>query len=382
MKEISVADLERIIESILETVEKARREIYDIANEAWLEYQRIKGELEAVKEEARAMIFEVESLEREERMARIRLMEVSRNFKDFTEEDIKEAYDKARDLQVKLSVLREKERSLIKRRNDLEMSLKRMEEIARKAEGFVDQVSMVIRMLKGHAETMTVKLKEAEKRQQLGLWIVQAQEEERRRIARELHDGPAQSLSNLAMRLDFIERLWEKDVERARQELAELRRMVKESMADIRRVIFDLRPMALDDLGLVPALRRYLIDYGEKHGMNLEFLFFGEEKRLSLPLEVAVFRMIQEAVSNVRKHAGVNEAQVKLEIRDDYLTAVVKDEGCGFDYSELKEKKGSYGLLGMQERVELFGGKLTVKSKPGQGTRVVIHLPFKERKGL
>ena len=363
------------------TIEKGREEIYGIADTARSELSRLQSELEQLKIETLSTISEVEACEREEKLARVRLMEVSRDFQAYGEEDIKSAYEEAQRLQVQLSALREKERQLRHRRDALERHLKHVQSIARRAEELVDRVNMVLKMLKGNVELITEHLEEANKKQQLGLWVIQAQEEERRRISRELHDGPAQNLANIVMRLELVERLWEKDLDRVRRELADLKEVVRQNLSDIRRVIFDLRPMALDDLGLVPAIKRYLADYAQKYDMEIDFLFFGEERRLDLAREVAVFRLVQEAVTNVRKHSGTNRAQVKLGIAPQKVTVVVKDEGCGFDVEAVREgKRESYGLLGMQERVSLFGGRFNVKSAPGQGTQVIIEVPL-QREG-
>lgn len=361
------------------TIEKGREEIYGIADTARSELARLQSELEQLKTETLLTISEVEICEREERQARIRLMEVSRDFQAYVEEDIKQAYEEAERLQAQLSALREKERQLRHRRDALERHLKHVQAVARRAEDLVERVNMVLKMLKGNVELITGHLEEANKKQQLGLWIIQAQEEERRRISRELHDGPAQNLANIVMRLELMERLWDRDRERVRRDLADLKETVRQNLGDIRRVIFDLRPMALDDLGLVPAIKRYLADYAQKYEMEIDFLFFGEERRLDLAREVAVFRLIQEAITNVRKHSGTNRAQVKLGIAPEKVTVVVKDEGCGFDVDAVRQgKRESFGLLGMQERVGLFGGSFKVKSAPGQGTQVMIEVPLEK----
>lgn len=381
-QQVNFAVLEKIIAEVMGSVDKARQEIYDIADDARRECTRLTTELMLLKQETADVIAEVETLEKAEKSARIRLMQVSRDFNKYTEEDIKEAYEKAQSLQLELVVLREKEKNLVRRRNDLERSLKRVEEMANRAEGLVDRVSMVMKILQGNVEILTDKLEDIQKKQQLGMWIVQAQEEERRKIARELHDGTAQSLANLVMRLDLIERMWDKDQDRVKAELVSLKEMIRENISDVRRVIFDLRPMALDDLGLVPALKRYLADYEEKYGLKVEFLFFGEEKRLDPAIEVALFRLIQEAVTNVKKHAHVSQAVVKLEIGDKFVAATIKDEGIGFDPAVPRESRGAYGLMGMRERVELFGGKFMVKSKPNQGTQISIRLPLGQQGGV
>ncbi len=374
---IDLTVLEEIVQDVVDTVERAREDIYFLADQARREYTRLAGELMELKQEVDEVIRMVEECEKEEKKSRRRLMEVSRDFDKYTEEDIKEAYDNARNMQVQLSILRERERNLNHRRDMLERNLRHIEQLAQRAESMVERVNVVVKMLKGNAEIISDQIGDALKKQQIGIWIVQAQEEERRKIARELHDGPAQSLANIVMRLSLIERLWEQDQEWVRREISALTSMVRDNITEVRRVIFDLRPMALDDLGLVPAMRRYLADYRDKHGLDVHFLFFGEERRLPLPIEVALFRLTQEALSNVRKHAEVDEALVKLEITPQMATIVIKDDGRGFDVARAIEK-GRYGLLGMRERVELFNGELNIKSRLGHGTQVIISIPVGE----
>jgi len=374
---VDLGYLEQIVREVVDTVERAREDIYFLADQARREYTRLAGELAELKQEVSEVIRMVEECEKEEKKSRRRLVEVSRDFEKYTEEDIKEAYDTARNMQVQLSILRERERNLHYRRDMLERNLRQIEQLASRAESMVGRVNVAVKMLQGNAEIISEQIEDALKKQQIGIWIVQAQEEERRKIARELHDGPAQSLANIVMRLSLIERLWEQDQEWVKREISALTSMVRDNITEVRRVIFDLRPMALDDLGLVPAMRRYLADYRDKHGLDVHFLFFGEERRLPLPVEVALFRLTQEALSNVRKHAEVDEAVVKLEITPRMATIVIKDDGRGFDVARASEK-GRYGLLGMRERVELFNGELTIKSRLGHGTQVIISIPVGE----
>jgi two-component system sensor histidine kinase DegS len=375
--------LEAILEQMVATIDEGREQIYSIADEARAECTQLQTELAELRYETAATITEVELFEREEKQARVRLMQVSQDFDAYTEEDIEEAYKKAREAQIKLFTLREKERQLRQRRDDLERHLQRVESIARRAERLVERINVVFKMLAGNVDTITGQLEESYKKQQLGVWLIHAQEEERRRVSRELHDGPAQNLANIVMRLELMERLWDRDQKRVKKELANLKDTVRQNLADIRCIIFDLRPMALDDLGLVPALKRYLADYSDKYEMDIDFLFYGEERRLDLAREVAVFRMIQEAITNVRKHAGTDRAQVKLEIAPENIIVIVRDRGFGFDVDKVKEqRRESFGLLGMQERVGLFGGEFKVKSTVGQGTKVIIEVPVKgEGKG-
>lgn len=135
------------------------------------------------------------------------------------------------------------------------------------------------------------------------LAIIRAQEEERRRVARELHDGPAQLLANVVLRIDVCQRLAEQDPARLREELQQLKDLLRLSLQEVRQVIFDLRPMALDDLGLVPALRSYLQGYQTRTALETDLAVYGTDRRLGPDLEIAIFRLVQEALTNVQKHA-------------------------------------------------------------------------------
>ena len=151
--------------------------------------------------------------------------------------------------------------------------------------------------------------------------------------------------------------------------------MVRSALYEVRRIIYDLRPMALDDLGLVPTLKKYLQTIEDYHKTTkIEFSNMGEDKRLPTKYEVALFRMIQESVQNALKHANATIIQVKLEIKRDLVMAVVKDNGRGFDVNEAKPE--SFGILGIRERVELLNGELNIHSKIGTGTLVIIQVPM------
>jgi two-component system sensor histidine kinase DegS len=217
-------------------------------------------------------------------------------------------------------------------------------------------------------------------KQEFGLKIIQAQEEERKKLSREIHDGPAQMLANVMMRSDLIERVQrESGPEEAIKEIRNLKGMVRNALYEVRRIIYDLRPMALDDLGLIPTLKKYLQtteDYNK--GIQIEFFNLGQVIRLPAQMEVALFRLVQEAVQNALKHAEAKQIQVKMSIGKEMVTAVVKDDGKGFDMSIQKE--GSFGLMGMRERVDLLEGAFSINSAPDAGTLVLIQIPFHHEK--
>ena len=198
------------------------------------------------------------------------------------------------------------------------------------------------------------------------------------RIARDMHDGPAQSMSNLVLQAEILERLVNKpDVILA--ELQDFKSSVRNALDETRQLIFDLRPMTLDDLGLVPTLRKYTREYTEKHGIQVRLHAVGEEHRLPGNIEGTLFRIIQEALTNVQKHSHAQLVEVSLNLSRDRALATVRDDGQGFDVRATVDKAAenrNLGLISMRERCELEQGVLEVKSQPGRGTEIRMEFSF------
>ncbi|MDN5326515.1 MAG: two-component system, NarL family, sensor histidine kinase DegS [Moorella sp. (in: firmicutes)] len=372
-KVITAAVLEQIVKETVKTLEESREAIYNIAETARQEEVRLRQELDEVRREFSEAAARVDRLEIEEKRARNRLMEVSRDFSRYGEKEMQAAYEQAREYQVQLGLWRERESQLRLRRDRLESTLKNQQEMVRRAEELVRNVGAALALLTGELARVSDHLEELEQRHLVGLKILQAQEEERRRLAREIHDGPAQAMAGIAFKAELCTRLADIKSGNLKNELLALGNLARETLAEIRKIIFSLRPMMLDDLGLVPALYRFAGEYLEKYGLEVELIIIGHEERLDKALEIGIFRLIQEALNNVWKHAGVTEARVKLEFRPEKISLSIKDEGCGFDPAAARGS--GYGLAGMQERVKLLDGKLAVKTAPGRGTEVEIVIP-------
>ncbi len=208
--------------------------------------------------------------------------------------------------------------------------------------------------------------------------ITRSQEDERTRLARELHDETVQALIALDQRMQMIERICKRDPQAAAAKLSELRTMTAGTIDDVRRVIRALRPIYLEDLGLVPALEMLTQSLSERDGLVVTFAVEGEVCRLTSERELALYRIVQEALNNVVKHAHARQVQVKLHYADT-LQVSIKDNGRGFiipDRVDALTELGHFGLVGMRERAELIGAELTVQSTPGQGTLIELHLPL------
>ena len=205
--------------------------------------------------------------------------------------------------------------------------------------------------------------------------VFQIIEEERMRIARDMHDGPAQSMSNLVLQAEILERLVGRDEEQLMIELQEFKSSVRNALDETRQLIFDLRPMTLDDLGLVPTLRKYIKEFGDKYSLATRFNIVGEERRLPGNIEGTLFRIIQEALTNIQKHARARTAEVTMNLGKDRALAIIRDDGQGFDVPSVESnlaRNRNLGLISMRERCELERGMLEVKSQPGKGTEIRI----------
>lgn len=209
--------------------------------------------------------------------------------------------------------------------------------------------------------------------------VAVAQETERQRMAREVHDGPAQALANAIFELEFCERLLEKDPVKLRQELGRLKDDLRQGLADLRHFIFGLRPAVLSELGLAATLARYAEGYQSRCGIAVT-LEVGEGLQLDSTQEVAIFRIVQEALQNTRKHSKASKVVIRLQPEPDRLVVNVEDNGEGFDLAETgKHSTGHFGLRGMEERARLIGAELTIESNRRSGTKVILLVPREQR---
>jgi two-component system, NarL family, sensor histidine kinase DegS len=375
IKKIDMKTIDEIREKMIETVTCSKSDIFQIGEQCRQDYENMTDELHNIKQIVVKLIDEGDSLEEQVQKARIRLSEVSMNIKNFSEGEVREAYELAHQLQMDLSINWQYKKQLLDKRDDLERRIMGLNETIDRAEHLISQISVVKNYL---ASEMGEVLEDAKAKQDFGLKIIEAQEEERKRLSREIHDGPAQMMANVIMRSDLIERVYrEAGPEEAFSELNSFKKMVRSALYEVRRIIYDLRPMALDDLGLVPTLRKYLQTIEEYHNHSkIDFVNIGLERRLPAKYEVALFRMIQESVQNALKHANACEIKVKLEMTDSTITVSIKDNGVGFDKSDKKPE--SFGLIGMKERVDLLDGDIAIDSKLGRGTTVTIRVPLSE----
>jgi signal transduction histidine kinase len=216
-------------------------------------------------------------------------------------------------------------------------------------------------------------------RRQLLAKTISAQEEERKRLARELHDDSAQTLTAVLMTLKTAEDALPPGPHDARQAMGRSRSQLELALREIRKAIVDLRPSALDDLGLAAAVRWYATEHLRPYGIKVAFAIAGDEQRAKGAAATAVFRIVQEAVSNAARHSGARNVRITLDFGSSAVVTEVRDDGTGFDpagFHQPQESGRGLGLLGMRERAELFGGDVDIESGPGKGTTVRVRIPY------
>lgn len=218
-------------------------------------------------------------------------------------------------------------------------------------------------------------------RQELLKKVISAQEDERKRISRELHDEASQSLTSLILGLKYLSEL--DDHEKSPAMAADLKELASSTLKEVHRIAVELRPTVLDDMGLVPAIERFVKFFKRQYHLDVDFHAQNRiESRLPNEIEITLYRIVQEALTNVAKYAEARNASIVLEIKPDYVNLIIEDDGKGFDVDQVLKSSASdshLGIAGMQERTSLLGGEFTIESSPDQGTTVYARIPMERR---
>jgi len=352
--------------SIEETTLSGSEQLSILIQESEKEYASIQKELKEIDVLIRQSTTEVEKLAQRNTQLASRVRQMELNIETFPRGDIKELYEAAHEAQMRLFMMRGQLEQLQNRQQGLEAQSQRVLRLSEAASQIVP--GDITRQLGSGAQPGQSDV----------VRVIEAQENERQRLARQIHDGPAQSLTNLILQAEICERMFDSDPAQARVELGNLKNAVNATFQKIRDFILTLRPMMLDDLGLVPTLKQYVQGFEEKTKLSTSFAVMGRETRLPSHTEVTIFRVIQELLTNVNKHAHASHAQVTLDFQENTVVATVEDDGSGFDLSELQsasQQRRGLGLTTLQERAEMLGGTLNIESRIGRGTRARLELP-------
>ena len=286
------------------------------------------------------------------------LQQVQGQFDKMPLQEIRNAYDSALDAQQRLFVMRGQLEKLQSEKNHLER-FKTTLELAR------DLSSGSATSASGAGVKSPLASVEM---------LVNAQETERQRLSRQMHDGPAQALSNFILQTEIAMRLLDVDAGQARDELNSLKSSAMGTFQKVRNFIFELRPMMLDDLGLIPTVRRYADAFKEQAGLDVSVTVTGNERRLTPYIEVMLFRAIQELLGNATRHSQATLVKVMLDMGEDRVRVSVDDNGKGFDADSVMQGT-SLGLKLIRERSEMLGGSFEIDTSVGKGSRISFAVP-------
>lgn len=303
--------------------------------------------------------------------ANTHLQQIQGQFDTIPRNDIKQAYNAAIDSQQRMLVMRSQ---LEKLQNDQSNLKKRIGLIEQVRKFFPDQ-PLIGKTGRGRSLGAGINSDGISVLEMM----INSQETERQRLSRQMHDGPAQALSNFIVQTEIAARMFEIDKDKAKNELDNLKSTAMSTFQKVRNFISELRPMMLDDLGLLPTIKKYTEIFKEQYGNDVNLSFTGQEKRLEPYLEVMIFRALQELMGNALRHNQDQAVKVQINIQividENQIKLVVTDNGKGFDTAMLSSTKG-LGLKLIEDRVEMLGGFFDLDSSPGQGCRVSLTVPI------
>ena len=288
------------------------------------------------------------------------LQQVQNQIGDTSVEEIRMAYDSALDAQQRLFVMRGQLEKLQSDKSHLERYQSALQEMQTGNQSIGEVSSKVSGG--SNAPMANVEM------------LVNAQEAERQRLSRQMHDGPAQALSNFILQTEIAMRLLDVDPAQAKEELGSLKSSAMGTFQKVRNFIFELRPMMLDDLGLIPTIRRYADAFKEQAGMDVNVTISGNERRLEPYLEVMVFRAIQELLGNAARHSQATLLKLNVDLAENMIRVSVDDNGRGFDIDAVQQEQ-NLGLKLIRERTEMLGGSFDVDAAVGKGSRISFSVP-------
>lgn len=322
-----------------------------------VELDQARQKLDRVTRKLQQSQDEVDKLAQKNVQTSSQIQRIKSNIDEVPPKQVQTVYDEALEAQQRLFVMRGQMEKLQGEQAQLQNYVEQLQQI-------MEQYLDTPQLTDGKEQPEAGELIES---------VIQAQEAERHRLSRKMHDGPAQALSNFILQAEIAQRLFDMDIEQAREELDELKVTASATFEKVRDFIFELRPMMLDDLGLVPTLRHYIEAYQEQTDLEVIFSASGTERRLDGYLEVMIFRAVQELLSNASRHSDGSKITVHIDTQEETVEVSVEDDGKGFNVDQAME--GSMGIKVIKDRVEILGGEMVIDTAVGQGTRIHFEVP-------
>jgi len=338
--------------------------LLDLIEESRKDYEQTRKELKEIEVLIHQSSDEVDKLVQRNSQITTKVHQMEANIDTYPRQDIRELYSAAKEAQTRLFMMRGQLEQLQSKQQNLEK--------------YADHLRRFLEVSEQIAYTGLSADSSGPVGEQTIVRIIEAQENERLHLARRMHDEPAQALTNLILQAEICERLFEANPAQACIELGNLKNAVNATFQKTREFIFDLRPMMLDDLGLIPTLKRYVKDFEEKSGLSTNLTIVGRERRLPPHAEVTIFRVVQGLLKNISQHASATHVQVNVNLEGRSVGVSVEDNGSGFDVDDAMasaRQRKTLGIAAMQEQVGMLGGQIDFESAIGRGTKVKLEIP-------
>ena len=334
--------------------------LVDVENELQ-QSQKTLREVELMLDQSQA---ELAKLTQRNTSVNAHLQQIQNQFDSIPRNDIKVAYNSALDAQQRMLVMR----SQLEKLQADQSNLKKRILIYERLQAIVSENEMPEKKKTSSNNNGAAMLE----------MMINSQETERQRLSRQMHDGPAQALSNFIVQAEIASRLFELDKEKAKGELENLKTSAMGTFQKVRNFIAELRPMMLDDLGLLPTIKRYIESFHEQQGIEVNLTLKGSERRFEPYIEIMIFRALQELMGNAARYNQDQSIKIQMTVQfildDNFVKMIVSDTGKGFDPTQVATISG-LGLKVIRERVEILGGYMDIDSAIGQGCRITIQLP-------
>lgn len=370
--------LNDIIGDLLVSVDESRYKANIFHQSVLTEALRLQTSIGAVKIELEKLQARIDEATKDSREYRDYLLIVTVSKEANKNEKLyQEAYEKAEKVMKLLQHLEKEYGYRLSKMNELQRKLRRTKNLLIETEDLLDTISTSMKYLTNNLTEVGIQL---DKKEEVLLRIIEAGEIEKKRIARDIHDGPAQTLTHLKIEIQLLKSLIEEnEFSSALIETKLLEKHLEGAINETRQIIYDLRPMSLDDLGLIPTLENYIKNFSEDKGLPIELRVrdtLAISKKIPDVLKLVIFRITQESINNAYKHSQASKVLVSFEVMETSLILTIEDDGSGFNVDSAFNKNGRFGLIGMKERVELADGDIEFDSELGLGTIVKVRIPW------
>ena len=358
------------LQGIIESVQQGKEEIFAISEKLEIDNKKVLVQLEKLKSKVNKQTKDRDEFKLLAQESRKKLSDVSSNFNLYSQQDIEQAYIEANKLQLKLTKKENELKLLLNNIESLESRLSENEELHSKSTDILNKIDVISEYL-----SYDFSKKDNEPQNNTIKWIM-LMENEKGRISRDIHDGPAQSVASLVIKTDIIKKLLTKNTSMTniQNELNDLKYQLRSVINEIRKIIYDLRPSSLNELGIIDSIKGLISKTKENKQINIEFQLIENSQIKSTTSQITCYRVIQECLTNIVKHAKAENVNICLDIEPNYIKIKVNDDGIGFDMTEAKVKDNSFGLSSIKERITLMNGEVDITSTP-DGTTINASIP-------